>query len=573
MPRAPGFLLIHVHFRSFLTVTIALRVPRLLTLAFAVQVSALGRAGDQSPPTNHLEGVPTIVSPAGFLSVEGGRFIDAEGRQVLLHGLSVISKSKAENYLSWHGPREFAAMRDWGMNCIRLGVIWDGLEPRPGVFDEDYLEGIDQRIAWARAAGIRVILDMHQDLYSHKYSDGAPEWATLTDDLPHLAGGGVWSDAYLSSPSIQRAFDNFWSNKPCADGVGVQDHFAQAWRHLARRYANESTVIGFDLFNEPNIGSGNLAAMMAMCSALAEAWPRKTDEPAFSPQEISRMWIEPAGRSRLMQTLTNVNIYRKVVDAAAPVYLEFERTRLMPMFQRVRDAIREVDTRHIFFLETSMSANMGIPSGVALVLGSDGQPDRLQAFAPHGYDIVVDTPDLSNASNERVELIFQRHHETARRLGIPMLIGEWGAFGQADASILPTARHTVAVFERLLCSDTYWAYDRDIQNAAFFSVLERPIPQCIAGTLLSYRTDPRANTFVCSWREDGKTGSPSIFYLPRWICGGGESVQVQPSGAGFVLEPAAPQSKNRRIFIDPIGKGTRTPTNRTSRAKITMPGM
>lgn len=83
----------------------------------------------------------------GFISVRDGRFIDAQGRQVLLHGLCVISKNKAENYQSWHGPADFAALRDWGMNCMRLGILWDGLEPKPGVFDEAYLKAVDQRIA------------------------------------------------------------------------------------------------------------------------------------------------------------------------------------------------------------------------------------------------------------------------------------------------------------------------------------------------------------------------------------------------------------------------------------------
>jgi endoglycosylceramidase len=531
-----------------------------LTAFLMMALAAADMAGAEAKPSGFREftnGVPSASdsSQAGFLSVRGGRFVDGEGRQILLHGLSVISKSKAENYQSWQGPGDFEAMRDWGMNCIRLGIIWDGLEPQPGVFDEKYLKAVDQRIAWAKAAGIRVMLDMHQDLFSCKYSDGAPEWATLTDGLPHVDGGGVWSDAYLSSPAIQRAFDNFWTNKPCADGLGVQDHFARAWQHVARRYAHEPTVIGFDLFNEPNIGSGNLAAQAAMCSALARALPRPAGALALSPEEVAGMWMQPAGRSQLMTALTNIPIYRQVVDAGGPVYTEFERTRLMAMFQRVRDAIREVDDRHLIFLETSMSANMGIPSGITPVRGKDGRPDPLQAFAPHGYDIVVDTPDLTSASNERVDLIFERHQEKARELGLPMLIGEWGAFGEAGPAILPTARHTAAVFERLLCGDVYWAYNRGIEKAAFFPALQRPVPLCIAGTLLSYRSDDATGTFVCVWREEGKGDAPSEIYLPRRICSGRENVRVEPPGGGFGFAPAAPHSGNYCVSILPMGKG------------------
>jgi hypothetical protein len=196
------------------------RILAALTLLAAFNLHVTQAQPASTPDPRRAAPAPSPSGATGFISVRDGRFIDAQGRQVLLHGLCVISKNKAENYQSWQGPADFAAMRDWGMNCIRLGILWDGLEPQPGVFDEAYLKAVDQRIAWAKAAGIHVFLDMHQDLYSYKYSDGAPEWATLTDDQPHLTGGDVWSDAYVLSPAIQRAFDNFWVNKPCADGEG-----------------------------------------------------------------------------------------------------------------------------------------------------------------------------------------------------------------------------------------------------------------------------------------------------------------------------------------------------------------
>lgn len=495
------------------------------------------------------------TAPEGFLAVRDGRFVDSAGRQVLLHGLSIINKDRKGNYQSWHGAAEFARMRDWGMNCVRLGILWDGLEPAPGVFDENYLKGVDQRIAWAKEAGLYVFLDMHQDLYSYKFSDGAPEWATLTDGQPHVAAGGVWSDAYVSSPAIQRAFDNFWANAPCADGVGVQDHFARAWRHVAQRYANEPTVIAFDLFNEPNIGSGNLAAQEAMAGALAAELSRKPGATPVTPQEVAQQWMDVAGRHHLMGLLEDIEIYRKLVDAAGPVFSGFERTQLMPMFQRVRDAIREVDTRHIIFLETSMSANMGIPTGVGLLRDKDGKPDPLQAYAPHGYDIVVDTPDLVNADNSRVGLIFQRHGETAQRLGLPMLIGEWGAYGGADEKILPTARFTAAQFEKLLCGDTYWDYGGNIDRTAYFEVLQRPIPQHVAGVLLSYHGDPLTGAFDCAWKEEGTSTAPSLIYLPARFLGSGATVEVTPKGEEYSITPAAAGSENKVISVPPIGKG------------------
>lgn len=164
-----------------------------------------------------------------FISVKDGRFVDAAGRHVTLHGINVGEKSKAKNYLSWHGPEQFAAMREWGFNCIRLLIIWDGLEPEPGRYDDAYLSGVDKRIAWAKRNGIYVLLDMHQDLYSAKFgADGAPLWATLDDGKPHVSQGGVWSNAYLTSKAVQTAFDNFWANTPVptasAYRIGSRSH-------------------------------------------------------------------------------------------------------------------------------------------------------------------------------------------------------------------------------------------------------------------------------------------------------------------------------------------------------------
>lgn len=46
----------------------------------------------------------------GFAQVSGTKFIDAEGREMLLHGVPVISKSKAEGYTPWHSEADFTRL-------------------------------------------------------------------------------------------------------------------------------------------------------------------------------------------------------------------------------------------------------------------------------------------------------------------------------------------------------------------------------------------------------------------------------------------------------------------------------
>jgi endoglycosylceramidase len=487
-----------------------------------------------------------------FVRADQDAFIDAQGRQLLLHGVSVINKSCTQGYRNWETLEDYQEMRSWGMNCVRLGMLWDGLEPEPGAYDEAYLAHIDESIAWAKEAGLYVFLDMHQDLYSPQYSDGAPDWATLTNGQPHVTGGTVWSDAYILSPAIQRAFDNFWANAPCADGMGVQDHFAKTWRFIAQRYAKEPTVIGFDLFNEPNIGSGNVPAMEAMVAAFLKAIAEK-DGTLLSPEDASALWFTHEGRLQLMTYLNDIDFYTRMVDAAAPIYQAFERDKVTALFQRVRNAIREVSTQQIIFLETSMSANMGVPCGIEAVCDAKGRQDPLQAFAPHAYDIVVDTPLMAQSNTDRLDLIFERHQKTQQRLAMPMLLGEWGALGGSGADILPFARHHLRILEKMRCSETYWANGRNLDERAYFEILCRPYPARVNGTLLAYETDFENKTFRCEWREDRDAQGPTRIFLPQAFALP-ESIQLDASGEGFSLEAASAENTHQWLIIPPIAK-------------------
>jgi endoglycosylceramidase len=101
--------------------------------------------------------------------------------------------------------------REWGFNFARFLITWDGLEPAPGVYDEAYLDRVAERMDWFRAAGIYVVLDMHQDVYGAVDSDGrsiggngAPPWASQTDGLRFQANPTSWFLGYWQ-PAIQPA--------------------------------------------------------------------------------------------------------------------------------------------------------------------------------------------------------------------------------------------------------------------------------------------------------------------------------------------------------------------------------
>lgn len=108
--------------------------------------------------------------------------------------------------------------------------------------------------------GIYTVLDMHQDGWWKGATsegttcrpgtepmlgyDGAPAWATITDDAPRCQFTGRDISA-----AGNRAFQNFYFNTD-----GVRTALAQTWGKLAAEYRNEPMVAGFDLLNEPVSG-------------------------------------------------------------------------------------------------------------------------------------------------------------------------------------------------------------------------------------------------------------------------------------------------------------------------------
>jgi len=496
----------------------------------------------------------TANTSTAFLRASGDRFCDAEGRQVILHGLNLVDKSADWTDYAWVGEQDYAAMRDWGFNCIRLGFTWASIEPQPGRYSERAIAELRKRIGWAKKYGLYVVLDMHQDLYSMKYSDGAPDWATLTDGHPHIADGKVWSDAYVTSPAVQMALDNFYANKEGPGGVGLQDRYAGAWRFIAAHFADEPAVVGYDLMNEPFAGSLVPQGMALHFAKLAEELGLHGEE---GEAEIMAQWATPEGRKDILSMLSDEELYARVLDAAEPLFQKFERERLNPFFQKVSLAIREVDRSHLIFLETSGAANMGVFSAITPIADHMGGRDPQQAYAPHGYDLVTDTPNVSTASNARVHLIFSRHQEKSEQLSMPMFVGEWGAY-YGDEKILPSAQYICRLFERMLCGDTYWALEKDMAEQVVMRAICRPYPMAVAGTLLAYRSDPEAHAFECSWNESGRT--ESRFYLPAEYQPQQGTVKLQPAGGQWRLEPAGEAGAFYLVVpVDP-GAGRRTIT-------------
>lgn len=237
-------------------VAVAALVGTLSALAVGPTEASGDRRGPEPPRALHA------------VRGEQARIVDSRGAQVLLRGVNV--NQLADYYQgspSWPTVErlrrgDFRRIARLGMNSVRLLISWSKLEPRRGTVGRAYLHRIERAVGWARLQGLHVILDMHQDAWGKHVAtspgeacppgtrpavgwDGAPRWATFTDGLS-TCNFGIRETA----PAVIRAWESFY-----LDREGIRRRLVKTWARVARRFAADPTVAGYDLLNEPNPGS------------------------------------------------------------------------------------------------------------------------------------------------------------------------------------------------------------------------------------------------------------------------------------------------------------------------------
>ncbi len=200
-------------------------------------------------PAGEMTGIH-VVHP-----VHGTPYLaDASGRFVLLRGVDdnalveYPTDYREAPPISQGDLREMAAL---GFDFLRLPVSWSRIMPTPGHLDDAYLQRVATVVQWARASGIGVLVDMHEDNYSkvtdetHE-ADGAPSWAVVDHGTPCTA------DATTTACALA-AFQSFWSNVS-VDGKPLQTWYLAAADAVARAAGADrrsSNVVGVELMNEP----------------------------------------------------------------------------------------------------------------------------------------------------------------------------------------------------------------------------------------------------------------------------------------------------------------------------------
>lgn len=456
--------------------------------------------------------VPAAAGPAGAdsadsgLAVSGlsqaGRWVtDSSGRVVVLHGLNQVYK--VPPYLpsaDGFGDDDAAFLAANGFDAMRVGVIWAAVEPQPGVYDDAYLDGIAATVRTLAAHGVVSLLDFHQDLYNEQFQgEGAPDWAVQDGGLPNPALGFPYN--YLLNPAEWHVWDQFWKNAPATDGVGLQDHYARMWAHVAARFAGDRAVAGYEVMNEP--------------------WPGSLGEICAAPL------------------------------VGCPL---FDAGPLTSFYRKVDAAIRTADATHTVYVEP----NVLFSQSATTYLGSIGDPRA--GFAYHDYCSTEELTGDSTLCPPQDELTVSNANRYAQSRAIPPLITEYGA-----TTDLANIREMAGLADKYRTGWLEWAYTGHDKTSASpdgqalvldpgrpptgdnvltdkLKALAEPYPQIVAGTPTSWSFKDGAFRLTFSTaRADGTgtfgAGAQTEIAVPAIQYPGGYHVTVV--GASVTSAPNA----------------------------------
>ncbi len=446
-------------------------------------------------------------------------FVDSDGRQRLFNGYNLCEKGVADQTLGrrrYDFPFDenlFIKLKEVGCNIIRLGFTWDCVEPEAGQYSEENLKKIDKVVALCEKYEIYFYLDMHQDLYGsylNSPGDGAPYWACMSDGYKFKDTKLVWAEGYFWGKAVHRCFDNFWKNAPCK-GRPIQDWYCDTWRMLAARYKDSPALFGFDVMNEPFPGTDGGKVFRKLIGSVAKTV--LTDKRCKKGWMLKQL-LHSDTVINVLEPFSDPSLFKKVTSVANDLIRKFDTEAYSPFINRTAKAIREITDNGIIIMENCYYSNLGIPCSTPAV-NYDGKREEQLCFAPHAYDLMVDTPAYKYASDTRVGSIFDEHRNTQNRLGVPLIVGEWGGASEGT-DWLRHINYLLDKFDSYHWGQTYWAYyGEQMFNDPIMLSLLRPAPISVCGTIDSYGLDRENQVFTLNFTQDKEYSLPTEIYLHK----------------------------------------------------------
>jgi endoglycosylceramidase len=233
---------------------------------------------------------------------------------------------------------------------------------------------------------------------------------------------------------MQRAFENFWSNRAGPNGIGLQDYFIMGLERVVARFADNEWVIGAELMNEP--------------------WPGSVWQPCVT------------------------------MGVGCP---ELEQSLLQPFYQKATDAARRSAPHQLVLVEPFVLFNFG--QGPTTIPGDI--PGTALSF--HSYALDVDSEErllaygVAAAERDQVAAVVTEFGATID----PAILHRITA--QLDAELLSWLDW--AYNESIIADASQPAGADNLRSEAAFAALVRPYPLALAGTPTRISFDPMTRIF------------------------------------------------------------------------------
>jgi endoglycosylceramidase len=493
-----------------------------------------------------LAGASSSVAQTGPILPLGhsGRWItDARGRVVVVHGINMVYKL-APYYPQAIGfdDDDAAFLNSIGFDAVRVGVLWQAVEPQPGVYDDGYLRHIATTVATLGRHGIVSILDFHQDQYNQRFQgEGFPTWSVQDDGLPAQPQLRFGAD-YTAMPALERAFDHFWENSAGPGGLGLQDRYAAAWAHVAGRFATNANVLGYEVMNEPWPGS---------------VWPS------------------------CAQT------------QGCPT---FDTGPFAAFYRRVIGAVRRLDHRRLIWYEPQVLFNYASNTNLPAL----GDP-RL-GFAFHDYCLQFDQGAGTSSCPAFDDTVFANALARVAATGDALLETEFGATTNPQVlvpAVQRADRNMVSWLEWAYCGcgdpttsgpgnqqaivlDPHKPPVGSNLNLPTLRILVEPYPQVVAGTPLAWAYDAGTRTFSLRY-STARAGSrrrfsrgavtqiatPALVYRGRYGVRALGGAIVSRRGSALLGIAGCPRARTVTVTVTPSGRsrGSCRPATRAARRR------
>lgn len=137
--------------------------------------------------------------------------------------------------------------------------MWSGVIPEKNFINETYLNEMESIINKLASYGIYTLIDLHQDMMSSKFGsyDGVPLW--VLNELPRSKFEYPWP---IKNSTLDLSGFSAYLTEACGfsfqclykDSNNFGGYFNQFWSIVAKKFTNNTAILGYELLNEPWAG-------------------------------------------------------------------------------------------------------------------------------------------------------------------------------------------------------------------------------------------------------------------------------------------------------------------------------